>query len=628
MSQEPAILLVELEVRCGEIGRALKQVGRPAAAIAIDQLAEVFKAVQPLGIVVPAEHVAQVTRELDAAKFPYQVPVFALTKETPGSIRPPLPGITASVPADIDAGILALRLQQALQQSVGPRPRQPTVVGLGDFSRPMVPPPQAAPPISSTPDSAPPSIPSSRAVPAPAASTPAASRPAASSPAASSPPAASKPSAPSSPEVPWDDPSPILSSAPPLPPDTAEKPKPLSGGVVSSAPPLPDFSPPPPAVVRKEAIPPSPPQPSVRPVAPPIETAPTPTTTAPTHPPVAISRPARAESADVDEFVAEAARRKSQLVKRAMAAAGVVAVLGVGAMVLSGEGDGDADASQAAQADPAAASPQELGNKPTEKPQDPSTATAKADGPSPNEADAPASGAKADSASSGISEEGLLYKIEKPIEMESCETALGKTAADFASAKKWRATQSWKLSRRSLMAGKEDDALKHMCESAFIDAAGPAAAGLVKYYLGKRALEQALVWAERAVEATSGGASKRTAQQVLGDVLSQMGKIDEARKVWLESFNLTADQTDRLAPVSRNFVSAAIKARKGGDSALAEQMLRRAAAFSPEDATTAALLADVLVDNEQPGLAERWARRALEKDAGSEMAQSVLEGLK
>jgi tetratricopeptide (TPR) repeat protein len=299
---------------------------------------------------------------------------------------------------------------------------------------------------------------------------------------------------------------------------------------------------------------------------------------------------------------------------------------------LFGGGDGDADASQALRAEAAATPDSKKTAEPAPGTTDgiapaDGTATAAKAAEGPDGKSDPAA-AEAKSAGEGVSEEGLLYKIDKPIEMESCETATGKSAQDFATTKKWRAIQSWKLSRQRLMAGKEDDALKHMCESAFIDASGPAAAGLVKYYLGKRALAQALAWAERAIEATSGGPSKRAAQQALGDVLNQLGKLDEAKKVWLESFNLTADQTDRLEPVCRNFVGAALRSRKGGDPALAEQMLRRAAAFSPDNAATAALLADILLENEQPQLAQRWAKRALEKDAGSEIAQRVLDRLK
>src|SRR5690606_8139264 len=224
-------------------------------------------------------------------------------------------------------------------------------------------------------------------------------------------------------------------------------------------------------------------------------------------------------------------------------------------------------------------------------------------------------------------EDTLLFKISAPQSLPSCEKVLGKSKEDFAKAKKWRAAQVWKLARQNLLAGKEEKALKYMCEGAFIDAGGPAAVGLSKYYLGKRSLDEAHAWAERALEAAPGAVSKRTAQQALGDVLSQMGKMDEARAAWLESFNLKAEQKDRLGPVCRNFVTAATKSRKGGDPATAEQLLRRAAAFTPEDANTAALLALTLLDNEQPELAKRWAERALKLKPGTEMAQEVLSKL-
>jgi Tfp pilus assembly protein PilF len=300
---------------------------------------------------------------------------------------------------------------------------------------------------------------------------------------------------------------------------------------------------------------------------------------------------------------------------RALTAAGVLAVLGVGGMLAVGGNAGE-----------------------TKSQAETETVTSStASGPPPATATAPTKPADGNTDGVGSIEtapkpeeatgEAAFYQVQSTTSMDTCEVALGKSASDFGSVKKWRATQAWKLARKSLMAGREDEALKQMCEASFIDASSPATIGLAKYYLGRRGLEQAHSWASKAVDVALGANSKRTAQQVLGDVLSQMGKVDEARSVWLVSFNLTADQPARLAPVVRNFINAAVKARKGGDPALAEQLLRRATTFEPDNVNAAALLSATLLENGEKKLAKAWAERALQKKPGLDMAEDVLKSL-
>jgi tetratricopeptide (TPR) repeat protein len=164
-----------------------------------------------------------------------------------------------------------------------------------------------------------------------------------------------------------------------------------------------------------------------------------------------------------------------------------------------------------------------------------------------------------------------------------------------------------------------------MCQSAFIEPKGPATLGLARYYLGIRALDQAERWAKRAIEVNP--RAQRSAQQLLGDVLCQRGQMKEAREIWLSSFGLKADDERRISAVVRRFEKAARAARRGGDAPLAETHLRRAAAFDPKSADTAADLASILVKNEQPGLAKIWADKALELDSTSKEAKEVLSEL-
>jgi tetratricopeptide (TPR) repeat protein len=218
-----------------------------------------------------------------------------------------------------------------------------------------------------------------------------------------------------------------------------------------------------------------------------------------------------------------------------------------------------------------------------------------------------------------------MFRVENPAEAESCETILGKTPEQFASEPGWRAAHNWKLARKNLVAGNNEVAVELMCKAAFIDPRGSAVSGLVRFHLGNRALTRALALAERGVEVSNG--KNRVARELMGDVYNQMGELEKARNIWLETMNLSVDDTDRLKAVVRNLAKQATKARRGGDYPLAERLLRRAASFEQDDAEVAASLAFVLQKNDQPALAKIWADHALELDSASKEAKSVLEQL-
>ncbi len=581
MSQEPSVLLVDLPEQGTHFARALSQVGRPSVVISPDLIAQAFDHGRPLCVVALSKDASEIAAKIRHQDYAVQLPFFVLQPSSPGSVRPPLPEVTAVVPEGVEPGILALRIQTALQQAGGPRPRQATVLGMGSMSKP-----QALP---------------SRAPSKPPKSTPISQSPQAQ---------AKAPELPQMPaEVPWDTSEErVVSSVPPKIESRAVASAPRQG-VVSSAPPLPEIRTLTPSAPN---IPDAAPLPAdvMSPSNPPLP--PTKPESVPTHPPVAMASPEVRTPVVLDDD--ETAMKKSSWAPRALIAAGLVAALGIGGVVLSSS----KDEKKTAAADPI-------------EPPEPKVAS-KAAAPDPQETAAPQESAShsPEPAPSGPEEptgEARYYLVEHQTTLETCEKVLGKSASDFASAKKWQASQSWKSARQSLMAGSETKALEHMCEAAFIDAAGPATLGLARYYLGKRSLDQAHVWAKKALDSASGAGSKRAAQQVLGDVFSQMGQPEEARKVWLESFNLTEDQTDRLAPVVRNFINAGVKARKGGDPALAEQLLRRATTFEPENVNASALLAATLLDNGEKKLAKLWAERALEKKPGLEMAEEVLKAV-
>lgn len=216
-----------------------------------------------------------------------------------------------------------------------------------------------------------------------------------------------------------------------------------------------------------------------------------------------------------------------------------------------------------------------------------------------------------------------LYMISGATKLDDCDKVLDKPEAYYKKQASWRGAQAWKLARKYLLQGKNDLAFEKMCESAMIEPGGQAIPGLVNYFLRGRAVEQAHAWAEKGVAASK---SNRGAKEALGDALSQMGKVDEARKLWLETAKLTEDKKSRIEAVARNWVKSAKKTRRGGDLALAERLLRRAAAFDDSNAEMAIELAITLSKNGQPELAKNWAKKAIELDPKAEGAQAIIDG--
>jgi Flp pilus assembly protein TadD len=215
--------------------------------------------------------------------------------------------------------------------------------------------------------------------------------------------------------------------------------------------------------------------------------------------------------------------------------------------------------------------------------------------------------------------------VDNVTTIDDCDKVLEKPVTYYSKQPKWKAAAYWKTARRYLTLGKDEQALSQMCQSASVEPASPALGGLVNYFLRHRALAQAQAWAERGIAASK---NNRTAKDALGDTFSQLGKVDEARALWLETAKLTEDKKTRMQAVARNWLKLAKKSQKGGDSWLAERLLRRAAAFDADNAEVAVALAATLHKNEQSQLAKNWAERALTLDPGSKEAQALLTTLK
>jgi tetratricopeptide (TPR) repeat protein len=288
-------------------------------------------------------------------------------------------------------------------------------------------------------------------------------------------------------------------------------------------------------------------------------------------------------------------------------------VIGISALAFGGKSDDVASASAlAAEDEPeveATEGAQKLAARPQEKPKAPSpTATEAAAAPSDPEDEG--------------EDEVALFRVKTAGELESCEVLLTHPLSFYQGKPSWEGQAIWKRARQQLLVGERDAAHQLMCQAAFIDPSGPASVGLAGYYLANRSLKNAEQWALYGIEQRPD--FPRKSQELLGDTLSQMGKVDEARDIWLKTMKLDRDDSLKLRAVARTLTSSAQKTRRGGDYPLAERLLRRAVAFDEENPAAAAALAGVLLKNDQPALAKKWAQRALSLNANSGEALYVL----
>lgn len=626
VSQQPSILIIDLPSQAASFVQALAKVGRNARALTLSQLDEALLAETPLALIAPFEIQAELINQLRAHDA-QALPVFVLEKNASGSLRPLMPDVTARLAHDVDPGILAMRMQIALQTASRVGSRSATVVGLPEpgsapaATSPRIA-PAAPPPLVSEPPkdrntepgpAAPPQ--STNVVPSPVTSSSSDDSVAAGT--APMPYATTLGPPPGPPGFPPSGPASAPTPAPPVASPPASSTLPLgSPGTPAETLPQGTRLPQETSDTDKARCPEAPPPPAAeQPFTGPASFS-------------APSLPSQGESDPAGLMGAVPARGRKLGTIAAAAALLVVALLGV--FILTGGDD-----EQTVSGEPIAASNTKAASDDQAALEKKQAAEAKknAEREAAKKAEAEklaaaeaAAEAKKNAEAAATSDEGM-FRVTNAPEAETCEKTVGHPAQYYAKTAKWRAGHAWKLARKNLMAGQGAAALEQMCRSAFIDSKGPGTSGLVKYYLGRRELNQALAWAEVGVSEKTTGASGRASAQLLGDVLNQLGRVDEAKKVWLESFGLTEQDADRLDAVSRTFLRAALKARRGGDSALAEQLLRRAATFRPEDGEVAAELARTLLNNEQPQLAKRWAERALRLDDGSKVAQGVLASL-
>jgi hypothetical protein len=213
------------------------------------------------------------------------------------------------------------------------------------------------------------------------------------------------------------------------------------------------------------------------------------------------------------------------------------------------------------------------------------------------------------------------FAIRKSESRPSCGDVLGRPFAAEAEGNRAKAGQMWTRSRKSLMLGNEERAVKEMCLSASWDINGRGTYGLSEYYFRESDFAQALTWAERVPET-----SRRyvDARAMIGDVHNQQGDLDAALDAYMTGWNMSADDENGRREVAGGFAQAADSALRKKDWWTAERFYRRALTLDGERAEAASGLASVLLHFEYPAAAVLWAERALELEPKSSVALLTL----
>ncbi len=175
-----------------------------------------------------------------------------------------------------------------------------------------------------------------------------------------------------------------------------------------------------------------------------------------------------------------------------------------------------------------------------------------------------------------------------------------------------RGARAWQRARKRLVLGDREGARKQLCIAALNNPQSLALEGLVSHYLALDAPREALRWSEKALEIR--GDRTKTAQ-LHGDVLSQLGKEEEARKTWISALEIEPGDQKTAELVADSYLAEAERALTDGDLPRAEVMARRAAGLDPESVAASAMMAEVFLEQGHREHAALWAERCQEQEA-------------
>ncbi len=206
------------------------------------------------------------------------------------------------------------------------------------------------------------------------------------------------------------------------------------------------------------------------------------------------------------------------------------------------------------------------------------------------------------------------FAVRKPEKAASCADVLETAFEVEAKPHAGKSGAFWSRSRKSLMRGKTEQAVKEMCLSAAWDISGRGTYGLSEFYFRASDFAQAASWADRVPKDSK---RYRDARATLGDVYSHQGRVDAALGVYLEHWGLSAGNADERAEVAGRFVNSAAKALRKNDWWTAENLYRRAAVLDPKSVLAAAGMSRVLLHADLVDAALRWAERGVVADPAS-----------
>lgn len=192
--------------------------------------------------------------------------------------------------------------------------------------------------------------------------------------------------------------------------------------------------------------------------------------------------------------------------------------------------------------------------------------------------------------------------------VKSCEEliphldALKKLGAD-------QANVSWANARKALVLGNLDEAHQYLCEASLLHPDGLAVEGLVELLLSKHAVSRAQTWMNQALKARP---ERRKTLDLQGDVLSQLGQVEEAKATWAKALKVDLNDEKSLASFGTHYDQEGENFIRNENWAKSELMFRRAATLNPKSASAAAHLAHTFLKQGYFEHAELWADTALQ----------------
>lgn len=187
-----------------------------------------------------------------------------------------------------------------------------------------------------------------------------------------------------------------------------------------------------------------------------------------------------------------------------------------------------------------------------------------------------------------------------------------------------QATLSWNQARQKMVLGDLDRAQVLMCEAVLLHEESLALEGLVSLYVTNRQPEQAARWIELALKVRG---DRIKTLEVLGDVHSIRGKVDEAKKAFADALKVETSDQKVLDAVAEKTANEAESHLRAGAIAQAELLFRRAATLSPTNAKAAAGMAASHAAAGRTEGAQLWAEKTLNLDPENPVALVVQAGL-